>query len=176
MGKITPLTKTRLRWKGRDGHEYRFRRRGPGMITIRYSTYIGGVVIDAMHYYCRVHGDRPSIYDLTEKRSLTMGGYGPECPNLDSYHFDAERVITKFEKDLSGQKLGDIGDTTSRFNDPHEAVRAGIETALANFADTKQTYWIVRFDYCGDELDGKDFRLADLEDIDAIMERVEFYG
>ena len=176
MGKITPLTKTRLRWRGRDGDEYRFRRRGPGTITITYSTYVGGMALGAMHYYCRVRADRPDVFNITEGRSYSMAGYGPECPNLDAYHFDAERVITKFEKDLSGQKLGDIGETTGRFNDPHEAVRAGIEVTLANFADTKRTYWIVHFNYCGDDLEGVDFRLSDLEDIDAIMERVEFYG
>lgn len=177
MAKISPLKYTRMpSWVGNDGNTYKLRRRGNPDLWIRYSTYTGGCAIGAMHYYCRVTGQRPSIYDCTEKRWLFAGGYGPDCPKIDDFTFEAERKLTKIEFDMSGDRIGGIGDTTSRFNDPHEAVRAGIETARANFRDTKVLYWDVQFEYCGDDLECKHFRLADLEDIDAIMERVEFYG
>ncbi len=176
MKKITPFTDTGKTWVGDDGHTYKTRRsKDNPRITVSLSTYKGGFACDAMHYYCRIRGDRVEIYDVTDDRTLSLGGYGKNKPTIHDFTFDAERAVTEYEEDMSGEQVGSVGGTTSRFNTALDAFKAGIETVLSRFQDTKTKHWIVTFDYCGEKLEGREFRLNDLKNLrETIINEFEF--
>lgn len=159
---LTPFTTCRLKWKGRDGNTYKYRRRDNPNIRVSISTYVGS--IGAMHYYGRVKGNNPDVYCVEENKYYSLGGYGDDKPELYGvFEFDARRVLTEIEEDMSGETIGDIGDTTQRFNTPEEAFRAAIKSVRESFADTKTRHWVVQFEYCGPKLEDKEFRLNGLD-------------
>jgi hypothetical protein len=131
-----------------------------------------------MHYYGRIRGDSPLTYCVDDDKCYSLGGYGPDKPELYGvFEFDAKRKLTKIEKDRSGDIIGDVGDETSRFNTPNEAFEAAVKTAIKWFKDTKTRYWVVHFENCGESLDRdfsfsdddtRDFRLSDLNDLELL--------
>lgn len=61
---------------------------------------------------------------------------------------DAERRLTKVEKDLFGDVIGKIGEWTYRFNTPDEAKASGIRT----FKDRFTPGWILVSEYNNKEI------------------------
>jgi hypothetical protein len=171
--KITPLANTRKVWTTDDGKRCRYTRRGRPRLVIRLSTFVGTTAICAQHWYCKVTGQEPEVLYIDTGNVVFMGGYGENKPRLN-YTFDAERTLYKVEKDLMGDVLGDVGDTTSRFNDPENALRAGIQCAKDNFADTSKFNWKVQFEGpLGEHFDLAELRLDEL-DADEILNAVEW--
>lgn len=161
--RISPHFMLGTTWIGNDGHTYKLRRQDHPYLTISITSYIGS--LGAMHYYARINGEKPEIYDADEKQYYMCGGYGDNKPCLYGiFSFDALRILTSIELDMSNEPLGDIGDETGKFNSPLEAFDAAIDAALENFRDTKRLHWDVKFESCGEELDYKEgWRLTDLE-------------
>lgn len=174
---IKPSTACRLKWKGRDGKMYRYRRRENPSLRISVTSYVGGFAIGAMHYYGRVTGDTPDTYCIDTGESFAMGGYGDDKPELYGvFEFDGKRVLTEPEYDLADELVGDVGDTTGRHNTPEEAFEAAVTTARENFADNAKSFWIVEFEYCGPQLEcPRTFRLSDLEDPE-LLKKFEWEG
>lgn len=171
---ITPLTNVGLTWKGNNGHTYKFKRSANPKLKITISSWVGTMAIGASHYYGRVKGDRPGIYDCDEKCYYALGGYGDNAPDFSDFSFDAKRVLQKVEKDLSDEVIGKVGDETYRFNYPQDALQAAIQLVLENFKDTGSKHWIINFEGCGPDLECVDFRLKDLKKPEKIYERVEW--
>lgn len=149
--RLSPQTLVGTTWVGKDGHTYKLRRgEGAQNLTITISTFIG---FGGRHYYGRIRGDRPSIYDCDENSYLFCGGYGPDAPRLSGWgEFNAERMLTKVEVDMDGQSIGPLGSMTGRFNIARDAFIASLNCVLLNFRDTQTRHWSIVFDGCGDDL------------------------
>lgn len=175
--RLSPQSLIGTTWVGKDGRTYKLSRQGTQYLTITLTSFkwsLGG-----MHYYGRIKGERPSIYDCHNDRHICLGGYGPDAPRLSGWgEFNAERMLTKVELDMKGDPLGCLGDMTSRFNTARDAFVASLNCVLLNFRDTKTRHWNIVFEGCGDDLyescyplDAKEsaWRLDDLKDKDRLL-------
>ena len=102
--------------------------------TLVESTFVGTCAIGAMHYYARIKVSTPGWQNEGKGADCTCGGYGGKAqPRMEPISIDAERVLTKLEKDMDGRPVGRIGEKTYRFNDEASARAAGIKVFLENF-------------------------------------------
>ena len=172
-GKVTPYTNVGIAWNDKHGVRYKLRRTKHPTILISIRTYVG--CPGAIHYYGHVKGDKAEIYDTVEQQTYSMAGYGDEAPRNESFDFDARRVLRRPEKDLSGDVVCKVGESTGRFNLPQDAFEECLDLAVEKFKDGPcYLYWKVRFDYCGDELDRGEYRLSDLEDTGEFIEKFDW--
>jgi hypothetical protein len=90
----------------------------------------------ASHYYASITASAPSIQ--VGSTIYEIAGYGPERDALEDYlgpiNIEAQRRLTKVEKDLNGNLIGKIGEWTYRFNSNTEARQAAIRTFRERFA------------------------------------------
>ena len=106
---------------------------GKRVVRLCLSSFIGS--IGAQHYYASLNVFSPTISN--GKQLFFCGGYGgKDRPDdmLNPLRIEAKRRLTKVEKDMNGEVLGEIGDITYRFNTEKEAEEAAIALFKRKFA------------------------------------------
>lgn len=134
--KISPMHQIGLTWKDDEGRSCRTRAvlneagKREAMLSI---TSFGGLSPGAMHYYAIIRVGCPH---WTVGRSGSWhGGYGGKsAPNLEQIYLEATRVLTQVELDGHQEPLGNIGQSTVRFNTRESAFAAAVKLFKDRFA------------------------------------------
>lgn len=149
IGKYKPSFGVGLTWLNDEGEkcvtvERRTHKSGKRIATLIETNWLGS--IGAMHYYARIRVFAPSWSVNGDDGG--HGGYGGKnCPKLEEIGIDAERILTRLEKDMNDEPLGKIGESTTRFNSPEDARKAGIAAFLKHFA----AGWVLMPEYQDDD-------------------------
>jgi len=107
---------------------------GKREVQLVEDTFVGSMAAGAMHYYARLKVYSPGWTVEGNEPGIVHGGYGGKRkPPLHPISLDARRVLTKVERDMSGEVVGKIGETTYRFNDPESAKAAAIKLFHTRF-------------------------------------------
>ena len=131
-----------IQWKSKDGHEFEsvvgkseYHKNGKRKARLSLSTFVGTCAIGGMHYYARIETRSPDQLNKTENHLYSRAGYGPERPeyHLSGLRIQAQRRLTKVEKDMNGEPIGKIGDYTYRFNTEAASKAAAIRTFKRRF-------------------------------------------
>jgi len=128
-------------WNDSDGRqcrsilvEHHFTKIGKRKARLVESNFLYSTT--ASHYYASIAASGPFIQ--VDKTIYELAGYGPEKDALEDFlgpiNIEAQRRLTKVEKDLNRNPIGKIGDWTYRFNSNTEAREAAIRTFKERFA------------------------------------------
>jgi hypothetical protein len=101
--------------------------------------------VGAMHYYARLRVYQPDIINQ-DGEVLCLGGYGKNRPHyIGGLNINVSRKLKKVEKDMSGEVIAKVGEFTTRFNTPKEALDQAM--VFYNIIFSKSKNWKLRIDY-----------------------------
>ena len=127
-----------LKWKGDNGEDYVSEisaydyRNGKRIARLHITSYLGS--IGAMHYYGNIEASCPSGVTTENGKRCAHGGYmGKNAPEMTRLSIQAQRRLTKVEKDMAGEVIGKIGDWTYRFNREADVLPAAVKTFKRKF-------------------------------------------
>lgn len=121
-----------LTWKNDEGRLCRTvahnpHKNGKRIAWLVESSFVGTCAIGAMHYYARIKVSSQGWIE-EGRENIICGGYGGKNrPQFATISLDAERILTRVERDASDEIIGKKGDSTYRFNTEAEARTAGIK-------------------------------------------------
>ena len=120
-------------------------RNGKRVATLEQSSYIG-ISIGAIHYYAaiRVHDNGWSC----DGKGCHMGYGGKNKPQFSGLKIDAQRRLTRLEKDMNGRPIGKIGESTIRFN----TEKGAREAAIAIFKRKFSPGWVLESEDCSEKI------------------------